>query len=98
MFILGNFFSAIGYVLQVFINFEMVVIIVAAILSWIPNAYSFKFYHALRQLADLIERPLRRIIPPIGIVDITPLIAVLLLIFLDRFLAQSLIELGLRLK
>ncbi|MFN3691644.1 MAG: YggT family protein [Fervidobacterium sp.] len=98
MFILGNFFSAIGYVLQVFINFEMIVIIVAAIFSWIPNAYSFRFYHALRQMADWIERPLRRIIPPIGFVDITPLVAILLLIFLDRFLAQSLIELGWRLK
>ncbi|MCX7653132.1 MAG: YggT family protein [Fervidobacterium sp.] len=98
MFVLGNFFSATGYVLRVAINFEIVVIIVASILSWIPGAYSFRFYQALREIADIVERPMRRLIPPFGYIDITPLIAILVLIFLDRFLAQSLIELGWRLR
>lgn len=98
MFIIGNFFSAIGYVLRIFINFEIGVIIISAFLSWIPNAYSFKFYHVLREIAEIVERPLRKLIPPFGYIDITPLIAVLILVFFDHFLAQSLIELGWRLK
>lgn len=98
MFFLGNFFSAIGYVLRVAINFEIAVIIIGAILSWIPGMAYSRFYQALREMADIVERPIRRYVPPIGYVDITPLIALLLLVFLDRFLAQSLIELGWRLR
>ncbi|MGQ9856490.1 MAG: YggT family protein [Fervidobacterium sp.] len=98
MFILGNFFYAVGVVLRAAINFEVTVIIIAAILSWIPGVYQFRIYHALRAIADLVERQIRKFIPPIGYVDITPLIAILLLIFLDRFLAQSLIDLGWRLR
>ncbi|HQG02149.1 MAG TPA: YggT family protein, partial [Fervidobacterium sp.] len=56
------------------------------------------FYHFLRSLSDLIERPLRRFIPNIGYVDITPIIAILILVFIDQFLAQTLIDLGLRLR
>ncbi|MEJ5257800.1 MAG: YggT family protein [Fervidobacterium sp.] len=98
MFILGNFFYAVGVVLRVAINFEVTVIIIAAILSWIPQIYQFRIYHILRGLADLVEKQIRKIVPPIGYIDITPLIAILLLIFLDRFLAQSLIDLGWRLR
>lgn len=98
MFILGNFFSAIGYVLRIAINFEMTVIIIAAILSWIPGMYSFRLYHILRDIAEIVERPIRKLVPPLVYIDITPLVAILLLVFLDRFLAQSLIDLGWRLR
>ncbi len=98
MFILGNFFSAIGYVLRVAINFEIIIVIITAILSWIPGIYSFRLYHILRDIAEIVERPIRKIIPPLGYIDITPLIAILVLVFLDRFLAQSLIDLGWRLR
>jgi len=98
VFILGNFFSAIGYVLRVAINFEIIIVIITAILSWIPGIYSFRLYHILRDIAEIVERPIRKIIPPLGYIDITPLIAILVLVFLDRFLAQSLIDLGWRLR
>jgi len=98
MFVLGNLLSAIGIVLRVFIDIETAVIIISAILSWIPGIQQFGFYHFLRSLSDLIERPLRRFIPNIGYVDITPIIAILILVFIDQFLAQTLIDLGLRLR
>lgn len=98
MFVLGNFFSAIGYVLRVAINFEIAVIVIAALLSWIPGLTYTRLYQSLRGLADVVERPLRRFIPPVGFIDITPLVALLLLIFIDRFIAESLIELGWRLR
>ncbi|ODN31000.1 YggT family protein [Fervidobacterium thailandense] len=98
MFILGNFFYAVGYVLRILINFETTVIIIAAVLSWIPQLQYTRLYRALMDLADIVERPIRRFVPPIGYIDLTPLIAILLLVFLDKFLVQSLIDLGWRLK
>jgi len=43
MFVLGNLFSAIGIVLRVFIDIETAVIIISAILSWIPGIQQFVF-------------------------------------------------------
>jgi len=98
VFILGNFFYAVGYVLRILINLETTVIVIAAILSWIPQLQFTKLYRALRDLADIVERPIRRLVPPLGYIDITPLLAILLLVFLDKFLVQSLIDLGLKLR
>ncbi len=94
MFVLGNLFIALGYVLRTVIQFEIIVIVASAILSWIPGVQYHRFYQALRDIADIVERPLRRFIPPIGMIDITPFIAILLLVFIDGFLVQSVLDLG----
>ncbi|QTA37466.1 YggT family protein [Thermosipho ferrireducens] len=98
MFILGNFVIGIGVALRVFLNIEIVFIIISALLSWIPEAHYHRVYHFFQGVADIVENPIRRIIPRIGPIDITPILAIILIIFLDRFIAQSLIELGYLLK
>lgn len=62
-------------------------IIVSAIMSWlvafdvinIRNRFAYQFVHFLEAVTDPILRPLRRIIPPLGGVDITPIIALLII-------------------
>jgi YggT family protein len=55
----------------------MGLIIIEAIFSWVnPHAPLAPFVRALN---DPLMRPLRRIVPPIGSVDLTPLVALLLL-------------------
>lgn len=94
MFVISNFLVAVAKVLRVFIYFEMVCVIVSAILSWITPYH----YYPLRQFVDgvssIVLRPLRKIIPPIGPVDITPMIAILILTFLDVFLVNTLLDLA----
>jgi YggT family protein len=44
----------------------------------------------LDQITEPILSPLRRVVPRIGMIDITPLVAIILLQFLGQALAQSL--------
>ncbi len=96
MFVIANFFKALGIVLRIFIYFEIFVIIIDAILSWFPYYTPMKYF--FYSASQPVLRPLRRIIPPIGPVDITPFIAILILIFLDNFLVQTFFDLAVRLK
>jgi YggT family protein len=66
-----------------------------AILSWLVMIYPRNstvrsLYHVLRQITDPILAPLRRIIPLIGMVDITPIVAILILQILSQVIAAYL--------
>lgn len=55
----------------------MGLIIIEAIFSWVnPHAPLAPF---IRALNDPLMRPLRRVVPPIGSIDLTPLVALVLL-------------------
>lgn len=66
-------------------------IFVRIILSWVyPDPYSpvVRFFHAV---TDPVLAPLRRIIPPIGgMIDISPMIAILLIQLLKHLIIRSL--------
>lgn len=92
MFVLGNFVIGVGVAFRVLINIEIIFILVAAILSWFPVWQ--RAYYYFQSLADIVEKPVRKLIPRIGPVDISPIISIVLLIFLDKFLVQTIIDLG----
>jgi YggT family protein len=92
MFILGNFVYAIALILRILISFEMFCIILSAVLSWFPVYGRFTFF--CHQMADFMNRPIRRVLPPLGPVDISPLISILILVFLDAFLVRTLFDLA----
>ncbi|ANQ54393.1 hypothetical protein XJ44_08155 [Thermosipho affectus] len=96
MFILGNFLIGLGVALRILIDIEMFFVIISAILSWFP--LPSRIYYYFQAIADIVEKPVRRLIPRIGPVDISPLISIVILVFLDRFLIQSIIDLGYMLK
>jgi len=97
--VLGTFFTALSNLLGILINLWSLVIFVSAILSWIPNLDP---YHpvvvAVRRLADLLCDPIRRLVPMQSLgIDLSPLLAILLLQFTNQFVVVSLYKLGLRL-
>ena len=64
-------------------------IIVRALLSWIPSIdYGHPVIRAIVRLTDPVMLPIRRLIPPLGGIDVTPIVA-LLLIQLARNLLLS---------
>jgi YggT family protein len=68
-------FQGVRSTLRLTIYFFLALLIGQAILSWI-NPYS-PLYRPLNMLTDPLLRPLRRIIPPVSNIDLTPLIAIL---------------------
>lgn len=98
MFVISNLLYAIARVLQLFIYIEMFAVILSAILSWItPYRYSL-FRQFVDGLANIVLKPFRKFVPPIGPVDITPMIAIFVLVFLDNFVVRTLIDLAVRLR
>jgi len=98
MFVISNLLYAIAVVLQLFIYVEIFAVILSALLSWItPFRYS-SFRQFVDAVANIMLRPLRKFIPPIGPVDITPMIAVFVLVFLENFVVRTLFDLAVRLR
>ncbi len=64
------------------IQFLAFAIFARAILSWLPIDQNGPVVQALHMITDPVLDPLRRVIPPIGMLDLTPMIAMLLLFFI----------------
>lgn len=69
--------SLIG-LLQLAVSGLTALLIVYAVLSWVPNASSM-LHDLIARLADPLVRPLRRFVPLVGGVDLSPLVAIVLL-------------------
>lgn len=95
MFILGNLILAIADILDIVLSIYMWVVIIAALISWVnPDPYN-PIVRILHALTEPVLRPVRRVIGyRLGPIDISPLIIILAIIFIQKFLISSLIELG----
>jgi YggT family protein len=60
-----------------------------AIISWFPIDRSGPVVQALNAVTEPILEPLRRVIPPIGMIDITPMVAMILLLVIGGILTGS---------
>ncbi len=98
MFILANFLNAVAYILEFSINIYMYIIIARAIISWFnPDPYN-PVVRFLYRSTDPVLNGVRRFLPDLGGLDISPVIVILLIIFLQKFVVNSLFELVNRLK
>jgi len=70
--------------------------LVMVLLTWFPNInwYSEPF-RSLRKFTDIFFGPFRKIIPPIGMIDISPIVAFLVLGFIQQGLTRLLAGFGL---
>jgi YggT family protein len=88
---------AVFYVLHMAISIYWYIIIASAVFSWL---YAFNVVNPRNQLVAAIGtslfrltepalRPIRRFLPDLGGIDISPIILLLLLTFVDIFLRTS---------
>lgn len=97
MFALGNLLEAIAYILRITMNFLQISIIISVIMSFLIPYYS-KIRSFFDGVSNIILNPIRKYIPVYaGPFDLSPVIAILFLIFLDRFIIQTLFDLASRL-
>ncbi len=65
-------------------------IIARAVLSWFGPGFDNPLTRALYEVTEPILRPLRRVVPRLGMVDLTPAVALLLIAFLEQVLPSLL--------
>ncbi len=95
MFVFGNVVLGVARVLGVLLNIYMWVIIIRAVISWVnPDPYN-PIVQFLTRVTEPVLQPLRRLIPvwKIG-VDLSPLIAILLIYFLELAVVDTLVRIG----
>jgi YggT family protein len=100
MFILANFLAAVAQVLDIGLTVLYWFIIIRALISWVnPDPYN-PIVRMLQSVTEPILYPIRRILPfalNLGI-DISPIIAILALMFLKSFLVRTLLDVSSRLR
>ena len=99
MFIAGNLLNALATILDIALTAYMWIIIIRAIVSWVnPDPWN-PIVQFLYRATDPVLRPIQRMLPMKGWgIDFSPLIAILAIIFIQKFLVASLIELAWRLR
>jgi YggT family protein len=99
MFVLGNLILAIANILDIVLSLYMWIVIIAALISWVnPDPYN-PIVRFLYSVTEPVFRPIRRLIGSrLGPIDISPLVVILAIMFIQRFLIHSLIELAYKIK
>ncbi len=99
MAIIGYFLIAIAEVFRVILNLYMWIIIIRALISWVnPDPYN-QVVRVIYNLTDPVLNRIRRRLPVVyGGMDFSPIIVLLVIVFLENFLVGSLFAMGIRLK
>jgi YggT family protein len=95
MFVLSNFVVALARIVDIVLTLYMWIIIFRAVISWV-NADSYnKIVIFLYRVTEPVLRPVRRIIPLRNVgIDLSPIIVILVILFLQYFVVETIIQLA----
>ena len=86
----------ISNIVAIFFNVIYLIILIVVLLSWIPIFDPRKEPLAsLIKVYEMIMAPFKAVIPPIGMIDISPLIAFIVLQLIERCILTVLFKFGL---
>src|SRR3990172_12333702 len=99
MFIFANLLLAIAHILDIALTIYMWIVIISAIISWVnPDPYN-PIVRFLRVVTEPVYRPIRKLIGyRLGPIDISPMVVILAIMFVQKFLVSSLIKFSYKLK
>ena len=84
--------TLLGNILQLY----FLIIIVRCFLTWLPNIdWEKPFFKFIAVATDIFLAPFRRIIPPMGGLDFSPIIAILAFQFIANTIVSMLAKMGL---
>ena len=96
MVIFSSFFIALIKLINLVLGAYMWIIIARALLSWVnPDPYN-PIVRFIVQVTDPPLRYMRRYIPPISGLDLSPMILIMAILFVQTFFEQMALALGLR--
>ncbi len=93
MFLLGNLLEAVALVLGMVLQLFMWIVVIRAFISWVnPDPYN-PIVQFLNKVTEPVLFPIRKALPMSGLgIDFSPIIVFLIIIFMQTFLVQTLIE------
>ena len=85
---------SLGTVIIHVIELFIITIVAQSILSWVivagfRNQFTIGLYNTLGRATDPIIRPIRRIMPSFGMIDITPMIVILVLVLVREVIYSA---------
>ena len=80
--------NSLVYLVDLFFTLLSLAILARVLLSWVRVSPYHPAMEFLYQITEPILAPLRRIIPSVGMVDISPIIAMLLLQIIQQVLVE----------
>ena len=95
--IAGLLLIAVAEVLATFINIFLFAIIVQVILSWVNTGGYNPVIGLIQTLSEPVMRPIRKFIPPLGGLDLTPLFASLGLMVIKMLLIPPIVFIAIQL-
>ena len=95
MFVLSNFLKASASIVDIVLSIFYWLILIRALISWVnPDPYN-TIVQFLYRATEPILVPIRRMLPSMGI-DLSPIIAFLVIIFLKGFIVATLMDMSYR--
>jgi YggT family protein len=98
MFVFSNFIVALAKIIDIALSLYMWIIIFRALISWVNADPYNKIVVFLYRATEPVLRPVRRILPLRNAgIDLSPVVIILGIIFLQYFLVETIIQLARRL-
>ncbi len=94
MFAVSNLISAVAMVISWILTLYMWVLIARSILSWVNPDPSNPIVRFLYSVTEPVLYPIRKRVPYLGGLDLSPLLLILAILFLQYFVVQTLQDLA----
>jgi len=94
VFVLANLLDAAATVLNMGLTFLLILVFARAVISWVQADPYNPIVQFLYTTTEPILRPIRRRLPQMSGIDLSPLVVVIVVMFLRQFLVRTLVELA----
>jgi len=98
MFMLGNFLLAIAKLINFVLSAYIWVVIARAVITWVNADPYNPIVRFLHQATDPLLMRIRRVLPAMGGLDLSPMVLILVIVFLQSFLVPTLQQIAVSLQ
>ncbi len=90
MYVVGNFIGAFASILGIILDLYMYVVIARAVLSWVSPDPNNPIVQFINKITEPVLYRLRKMLPDLGGIDISPIIVIFIIMFLQSAVINSL--------
>ena len=98
MFLLGNFIIAVAKLINFLFDAYIIIIFARVVISWVNADPYNPIVRFLTQATEPLLYRIRRFLPPLGGLDLSPMVLILAIIFLQTLIVPTLQQFALNLR